>query len=58
LEWTFHEVLFGKGGAQMLVTDVNGDGLPDVVTSLEAHGNSIAWFEQTKEGGITGWTSI
>jgi hypothetical protein len=54
-EWTFHEVLFGKGGAQMLVTDVNGDGLPDVVTSLEAHGNSIAWFEQTKEGGITGW---
>jgi hypothetical protein len=54
-QWTFHEVIFGKGGAQMLVTDVNGDGLADVVTSLEAHGNGIAWFEQTREGGVEGW---
>ena len=53
--WAFHEFIFGKGGAQMLVTDVNGDGLPDVVTSLEAHGNGIAWFEQTKEDGVQGW---
>jgi len=54
-EWNFHEVIFGKGGANMIVTDVNGDGLADVVTSLEAHGNGIAWFEQTKEDGIQGW---
>jgi hypothetical protein len=54
-EWVFHEVIFGKGGANMIVTDVNGDGLADVVTSLEAHGNGIAWFEQTKEDGIQGW---
>jgi len=53
--WTFHEALFGKGGANMIVTDVNGDGLADVVTSLEAHGNGIAWFEQTKEEGGQGW---
>lgn len=26
------------GGAEMAVYDVNGDGLSDVVTSLEAHG--------------------
>ncbi len=54
-EWIFHEVIFGKGGANMIVTDVNGDGLADVVTSLEAHGNGIAWFEQTKEDGVQGW---
>jgi hypothetical protein len=54
-QWKFHEVLFGKGGAQMLVTDVNGDGLADVITSLEAHGRGIAWFEQTREDGVQGW---
>ncbi len=53
--WTFHEVLFGKGGAQMFAMDVNGDGLPDVVTSLDAHGYGVAWFEQTRENGLTGW---
>jgi len=54
-QWTFHEALFGKGGANMIVTDVNGDGLADIVTSLEAHGNGIAWFQQTKEEGVQGW---
>ncbi len=53
--WTFHEAVFGKGGAQMLVTDVNGDGLPDVVTSISAHQYGIAWFEQTRDGGVEGW---
>jgi hypothetical protein len=32
----------------MAVYDVNGDGLNDVVTSLEAHGFGLAWFEQKK----------
>ena len=54
-EWIFHEALFGRGGAQMLVTDVNGDGLADVITSIQAHGYGIAWFEQTRENGVTGW---
>lgn len=54
-QWVFHEFIFGKGGANMIVTDVNGDGLADVITSIEAHGNGIAWFEQTKEGGEQGW---
>lgn len=39
----------------MLVTDVNGDGLPDVITSIVAHGYGIAWFEQTRENGVEGW---
>jgi hypothetical protein len=54
--WTFHEALFGKGGAQMFAYDVNGDGKNDVITSLEAHGYGVAWFEQTNDGGVTGWT--
>ena len=43
------------GGAEMAVYDVNGDGLADVVTSLEAHGWGIAWFEQKRDkaGAIT-----
>ena len=39
----------------MGVYDVNGDGLNDVVTSLEAHGWGLAWYEQKrdKSGAIT-----
>jgi hypothetical protein len=48
--WTFHPANFGEGGAQMLVYDVNGDGRNDVVTSIQAHGYGISWFEQNKDG--------
>lgn len=37
---------FGPGGAQMFAFDVDGDGDQDVLTTLEAHGNGVAWFEQ------------
>lgn len=47
--WTFHPFDFGSGGAQMYAYDINGDGLPDVLTSLEAHGYGLVWFEQVKE---------
>jgi len=54
--WKHHPVAFGRwgksqgnaGGAEMGVYDVNGDGLNDVVTSLEAHGWGLAWFEQKR----------
>jgi hypothetical protein len=49
-EWVKHPVKFGSGGAQMYVYDVNGDGLNDVITSIEAHGYGLAWFEQYREG--------
>jgi hypothetical protein len=49
-EWKKHPFSFGSGGAQMHVYDVNGDGLNDVITSLEAHGYGLAWFEQYREG--------
>src|SRR5512138_1726305 len=35
----------------MYAYDVNGDGLNDVITSLNPHGYGFAWFEQVKEGG-------
>lgn len=40
--------------AQMLVYDVNGDGLADVVTS-HAHGLGIFWYEQVRDGAETTW---
>jgi 3-keto-disaccharide hydrolase/VCBS repeat protein len=52
--WIYHPAAFGKwtrsspGGAEMAVYDVNGDGLNDVVTSLQAHGWGLSWFEQKK----------
>jgi len=51
--WPFHPFAFSnEGGAQMLVFDVNGDGRKDVVTSLNAHGYGISWFEQKADGSF------
>lgn len=53
--WTLHKFPFSgtpsRGGAQMHVYDVNGDGLGDVITSLHAHGFGLSWFEQTRGAG-------
>jgi hypothetical protein len=55
--WRYHPAKLGRwpraggsvGGAEMGVYDINGDGLNDIVTSLEAHGWGIAWFEQKRD---------
>ena len=55
--WTYHPEVFGRwgtqqgggGGARTFAYDVNGDGLNDVITSLEAHGFGLAWFEQKRD---------
>jgi hypothetical protein len=50
--WTRHAFPFAAaGGAHMHVFDVNGDGLPDVITSLNAHGYGLTWYEQTRSAG-------
>jgi hypothetical protein len=51
--WTFHQGAFGRNGnagANIEIYDVNGDKLPDVVTSLAAHGFGLAWYEQKRDG--------
>jgi hypothetical protein len=56
--WKLHEVVFAiknpnKGGAQMLGYDVNDDGRTDVITSIDAHGYGLAWFEQNEDATFT-----
>jgi hypothetical protein len=55
-KWVYHPVAFGRwghsesaGGAEIMVYDVNGDKLNDVVTGLNAHGFGLAWFEQKRD---------
>ena len=49
-EWVKHPYVFTpRGGAQMHVYDVDGDGDNDVITSLDAHGFGLAWFEQIEK---------
>ena len=46
-EWKFHPCPFApNGSSQMFTYDVNGDGLPDVITCLNPHGFGLAWYEQ------------
>lgn len=50
--WTFHQGAFGRygnAGGNIEIYDVNGDKLPDVVTSLAAHGFGLAWYEQKRD---------
>ncbi|MGH7959898.1 MAG: FG-GAP repeat domain-containing protein [Opitutaceae bacterium] len=53
--WAHHAFDFSpagvRGGAQMLIFDINGDGWNDVVTSWDAHGYGLAWYEQTRRNG-------
>ncbi len=54
--WTAHRFRFGaRGGAHILVDDVNGDGRNDIITALDAHRWGLSWFENMKadDGGIT-----
>lgn len=55
--WKKHAFVFSqdRGGAQILVTDVNSDGKNDVVTAMNAHGWGLSWFEQKRDaaGAIT-----
>jgi hypothetical protein len=59
--WEVHPAPFGRGddpfvrGADMFLYDINGDGLPDVISSLFAHGPGLAWWEQQRNGGAISW---
>lgn len=50
--WKKHPVVFSEaGGAQMYAEDLNGDGRNDVITSLQAHGYGLVWYEQLAGDG-------
>jgi len=53
--WKFHEEFdLGSGSVPMIVTDVNGDGLADIIVG-QAHGYGLDWWEQRKEKGKRKW---
>jgi hypothetical protein len=57
--WKFHPFPFApNGSSQMFAYDVNGDGLPDVITSLNPHGFGLAWYEQLPQKDANGETQF
>jgi len=54
--WTFHPFIFAKAPAQMLVNDVDGDGLMDIITVWHCHHYGLVWWKQIKQAnGSTDW---
>lgn len=53
--WEFHRGKFSeqRGGAQMFVDDIDGDGDQDVISAVDAHGWGLAWYEQNKSDSGT-----
>ena len=51
--WKKHPFVLStdRGGAQILVMDVNGDGRNDIITAKNAHGWGLSWFEQVRPAG-------
>jgi hypothetical protein len=47
--WKVHPFQFATDGAQMLVYDVDGDGLNDVITAWHCHQYGIVWWKQVKD---------
>ena len=54
--WVFHPFHFADAGAQMLIYDVDGDGLSDIITSWHCHQYGLVWWQQVrKTDGATDW---
>lgn len=55
-KWTFHDDEFDLGSAScpVLVADVNGDGVSDLIVG-QAHGYGLDWWEQRIEKGKRKW---
>lgn len=54
-EWIFHpDFEFGTASVPILVVDVNGDGINDLIVG-QAHGYGLDWWEQKITGGKRSW---
>lgn len=53
--WPFHAQHFAEAAAQMLVEDVDGDGLADVITSWHCHRYGMVWWQQVNGGQGPSW---
>lgn len=54
-EWKFHEEFdLGSASCPVIVADVNGDGLADLIVG-QAHGYGLDWWEQRLRGGRREW---
>jgi hypothetical protein len=53
--WIWHPFSFADAAAQMLVYDVDGDGLNDVITAWNCHEYGLLWYKQIRndKGEIT-----
>jgi len=47
--WVRHAYPFAGAAAQLLVYDVDGDGLNDVVTAVQCHGYGLVWHKQVRD---------
>ncbi len=54
-EWTWHpDFELGMASVPILVADVNGDGLNDLIVG-QAHGYGLDWWEQRMQGAGRSW---
>ena len=54
-KWTFHDDFnLGSASIPVLVVDVNGDGLNDLIVG-QSHGYGLEWWEQRMAGGKRSW---
>lgn len=54
--WAFYPAKLADSGAQMLVYDVDGDGLNDVITAWHCHQYGLVWQKQVRdEQGKIAW---
>ena len=54
--WIWHPFKFADAAAQILVYDVDGDGLNDVITAWNCHGYGLLWYKQIRnDKGEISW---
>lgn len=54
--WPFHEQRFAEAAAQILVGDVDGDKVADVITAWHCHHYGLVWWRQVRKAdGAVEW---